>query len=168
MLWTGTKSTTGINAYRPACDTHSGRSQAGHFKNGRRRLTAQLVVSGIGAVLTARWLLEKKENTSTVVAVITAKTDGKAGILLCYVPDYGCTPCVPLLLVIGYSFTLPLHWAAGVGFVFNLSSMATPVLLLTVITGVLSKKICREIPVWIKWFWLDRIFLIAIPFCTLW
>lgn len=74
----------------------------------------------------------------------------------------------PLLLVIGYSFTLPLHWAANIAFVFNLSSMANPVLLLTVITGVLSKKICCEIPVWIKWFWLDRIFLMAIPFCTLW
>ena len=34
MLWTGMKSTTGIDTQRPACDTRSGCSQAGLFEIG--------------------------------------------------------------------------------------------------------------------------------------
>lgn len=46
-----------------------------------------------------------------------------------------------------------------------LTSMASPILLLKVITGVLLKKTHQEIPGYIKCFWLGPyVMLIVIPF----
>ncbi|MCR2024164.1 hypothetical protein [Anaerotruncus colihominis] len=48
---------------------------------------------------------------------------------------------------------------------FSLASMASPVLLLTVITGALSKKMRQEIPGCIKWFRLGSYLLLTVmPF----
>ena len=146
-------------------------SQEGYIGVFNLRLATQLIMSGIGAVLALRWLLEQKTVQKSCDGCRNCKkTDGKAGIvpMLCAGFTYGCTPCAPLLLMIGYAFTLPLHWAGITGMVFSLSSMASPVLLLTVITGVLSKKMCREIPRCIRWFRLGAyVLLIVMPFCAL-
>lgn len=78
---------------------------------------------------------------------------------------YGMTPCAPLLLMIGYSFTLPAPLAAMTGIAFSLSSMASPVLLLVIVTGTLSKKMRKEIPDGVKWFRLaSYVLLIVMPF----
>ena len=51
------------------------------------------------------------------------------------------------------------------GAAFGLASMVSPVLLLTVITGVLSRKMRREIPGYVKWFRLGSyLLLMGMPF----
>lgn len=80
--------------------------------------------------------------------------------MLCAGLTYGFTPCAPLLLMIGYSFTLPVPLAGATGVAFSLTSMVSPVLLLTVITGVLSRKMRREIPGYVKWFRLGSYLLL--------
>ena len=85
--------------------------------------------------------------------------------MLCAGLTYGLTPCAPLLLIIGYSFTLPVALAGATGIAFSLASMASPVLLLTVITGALSKKMRQEIPGCNKWFRLGSyLLLMVMPF----
>ena len=69
---------------------------------------------------------------------------------------YGMTPCTPLLLMIGYCFTLPVHLAGMTGIAFSLSSMVSPVLLLVVVTGVLSKKMGRDMPYLFVKSWLPK------------
>jgi len=143
-------------------------SEDGYIGGFNLRLAAQLVMSGIGAVLAVRWLLEmKKEHHSCHGCRDCGQQEGKAGVLpmLCAGLTYGFTPCAPLLLMIGYSFTLPVPMAGATGVAFSLASMASPVLLLTVITGALSKKMRQEIPASIKWFRLGSyLLLIVMPF----
>lgn len=145
-------------------------SQDGYIGAFNLRLAAQLVMSGIGAVLAVRWLLEQKTAHQPCNGCKSCgKTEGKAGVLpmLCAGLTYGCTPCAPLLLMIGYSFTLPLHWAGATGVAFSLASMTSPVLLLTVLTGALSKKMRQEIPSCIRWFRLGSyLLLMVMPFCV--
>jgi len=51
------------------------------------------------------------------------------------------------------------------GVAFSLSSMVSPVLLLVVVTGALSKKMSREIPDAVKWFRLaSYLLLMVLPF----
>ena len=124
-------------------------SEDGYIGGFNLRLAAQFAMSGIGVVLAVRWLLEmRKEHHSCHGCHDCGKLEGKAGVLpmLCAGLTYGFTPCAPLLLMIGYSFALPLPLAGATGAAFSLASMASPVLLLTVITGALSKKMRQEIP----------------------
>lgn len=143
-------------------------SADGYIGGFNLRLAAQFAMSGIGAVLAARWLLDlKKERHACQGCHSCGKQEGKAGVLpmLCAGLTYGFTPCAPLLLIIGYSFTLPLPLAGATGVAFSLASMASPVLLLTVITGALSKKMRQEIPGCIKWFRLGSyVLLMVMPF----
>ncbi len=132
------------------------------------RLAAQFAMSGVGVVLAARWFLKlRKEHHSCHGCHDCGKPEDKAGVLpmLCAGLTYGFTPCAPLLLMIGYSFTLPIPLAGATGIVFSLASMASPVLLLTVITGALSTKMHQEIPDFIKWFRLGTyLLLVVMPF----
>ncbi len=143
-------------------------SQDGYIGGFNLRLAAQFAMSGIGVVLAVRWLLElKKERHSCHGCHDCGKLEGKAGVLpmLCAGLTYGFTPCAPLLLMIGYSFTLPVAMAGATGIAFSLASMASPVLLLTVITGALSQKMRQEIPGCIKWFRLGSyLLLMVMPF----
>ena len=143
-------------------------SQDGYIGGFNLRLAAQFAMSGIGALLVVRRLLElKKERHSCHGCHGCGKLEGKVGVLpmLCAGLTYGLTPCAPLLLMIGYSFTLPVPLAGGTGVAFRLASMASPVLLLTVITGALSRKMRQEIPGCIKWFQLGSyLLLMVMPF----
>lgn len=143
-------------------------SQDGYIGAFNLRLAAQLAMSGIGAVLAVRWLLELRQDGGSCRGCHgCGKGEGKAGVLpmLCAGLTYGFTPCAPLLLMIGYSFTLPVPLAGVTGIAFSLASMASPVLLLTVITGALSKKMRQEIPDCIKWFRLGSyLLLMVMPF----
>ena len=143
-------------------------SQDGYIGGFNLRLAAQFAMSGIGFVLAGRWLIElRKERRSCHGCHDCGRLEGQAGVLpmLCAGLTYGFTPCAPLLLMIGYSFTLPVTLAGATGVAFSLASMASPVLLLTVITGALSKKMRQEIPECIKWFRLaSYLLLIVMPF----
>ena len=140
-------------------------SEDGYIGGFNLRLAAQFAMSGIGVVLAVRWLLEmRKEHHSCHGCHDCGKLEGKAGVLpmLCAGLTYGFTPCAPLLLMIGYAFTLPFPMAGATGVAF---SMVSPVLLLAVITGALSKKMRQEIPGCIKWFRLGSYLLLTVmPF----
>lgn len=95
------------------------------------------------------------------------KTVGKSGFvpMLAAGLTYGMTPCAPLLLMIGYCFTLSVSLAGVTGVAFSLSSMVSPLLLLVVVTGALSKKMRKEIPNAVKWFRLaSYVVLMVMPF----
>lgn len=78
---------------------------------------------------------------------------------------YGATPCTPLLMMLGYTFTLPLPIAAAAGGVFGLSSAVGPILAVAVLSGILSGRMAHEIPGYLKWFRLaSYVFLAAMPF----
>lgn len=59
----------------------------------------------------------------------------------------------------------PVSLAGVTGVAFSLSSMVSPVLLLVIVTGVLSKKMRKEIPDAVKWFRLaSYVVLMVMPF----
>lgn len=136
------------------------------------RLVAQLCMSAIGIVMVVRWILEnnnKKESKceSCKNCNHTKKVEYKEGILPMLLAGitYGLTPCAPLIIMIAYTFSIPVFYAGITGIVFALSSIISPVLLLIVITGALTKKIRKEIPDYLKWFKLaSYILLIIMPF----
>ena len=124
-------------------------------------------MSVIGVVLAVRWFLELKKQKKCGGCKECKKTVGKSGFvpMLAAGLTYGMTPCAPLLPMIGYCFTLPVSLAGVTGVAFSLSSMVSPVLLLVVVTGVLSKKMRKEIPDAVKWFRLaSYVVLMVMPF----
>ena len=76
---------------------------------------------------------------------------------------YGISPCAPLILITGYAATLPVGFAAVLGAVFALASTVSPALFLMLLSGVLAKRMRKEIPQYLTWFRLGcYILLIAL------
>lgn len=142
----------------------------GFIGNINLRLLAQMCMSAIGIIMIITWFLENRKklkcrecNKCHENKNIT-KRNGILPIFLAGI-TYGLTPCAPLLIIIAYTFSLPLFYASITGVVFGLSSIISPVLLLIVITGALTKKIKNEIPDCLKWFKLaSYILLVIMPF----
>lgn len=142
-------------------------SDSGYIGSFNLRLFSQAAMSVIGMVLSVRWFLELKRKKKCGGCKECKKTAGKSGFVPMFAAGltYGMTPCAPLLLMIGYCFTLPLPLAGVTGAVFSLSGMVSPVLLLVVVTGALSKKMRKEIPDAVKWFRLaSYVVLMVMPF----
>ncbi len=116
-------------------------SDSGYIGSFNLRLFSQAAISVIGVVLAVRWFLELKKQKKCGGCKECKKTVEKSGFvpMLAAGLTYGMTPCAPLLLMIGYCFTLPVSLAGVTGIAFSLSSMVSPVLLLVVVTGALSK-----------------------------
>ncbi len=139
----------------------------GYIGSFNLRFAAQIAMSLIGVAMTVKWVLEFKGKASCNGCHECSKSKEGVGWLpmLCAGLTYGFTPCAPLLIMIGYSFTLPIAFAFATGIAFGLSSMLSPILLLSVITGALSKKMAKEIPQHLKWFRLaSGLLLIVMPF----
>lgn len=132
------------------------------------RLFSQAAMSGIGAVLSVRWFLERKiERKKCGGCKGCGEQEGRSGAAAMFAAGlaYGITPCAPLLLMIGYCFTQPVPLAGMTGMVFSFSSMVSPILLLVIVTGALSKKMGSEIPDTVKWFRLaSYLLLMVMPF----
>lgn len=142
-------------------------SDSGYIGSFNLRLFSQAAMSVIGMVLSVRWFLELKRKKKCGGCKECKKTAGKSGFVPMFAAGltYGMTPCAPLLLMIGYCFTLPLPLAGVTGAAFSLSGMVSPVLLLVVVTGALSKKMRKEIPDAVKWFRLaSYVVLMVMPF----
>ena len=76
---------------------------------------------------------------------------------------YGISPCAPLILITGDAATLPVGFAAVLGAVFALASTVSPALFLMLLSGVLAKRMRKEIPQYLTWFRLGcYILLIAL------
>ncbi len=139
----------------------------GYIGSFNLRLFSQAAMSVIGAAMVIRWVSELKKQKKCGGCKGCGKQEGKAGVVPMLIAGltYGMTPCAPLLLMIGYCFTLPVPLAGMTGVAFSLSSMVSPVLLLVVVTGALSKKMGREIPEAVKWFRLaSYVLLMILPF----
>ena len=124
-------------------------------------------MSAICAVMVIQWFLELKKRKACGGCKGCGGQKGKSGFIPMLMAGltYGMTPCTPLLLMIGYCFTLPVHLAGMTGIAFSLSSMVSPVLFLVVVTGALSQKMGREIPDAVRWFRLASYFLLMVmPF----
>ena len=142
-------------------------SENGYIGSFNLRLFSQTAMSVIGVVMIIRWFSELKKQKKCGGCKGCGEKDGRSGIvpMLAAGLTYGMTPCAPLLLMIGYCFTLSVPLAVMTGIVFSLSSMVSPVLLLVVVTGTLSKKMKREIPDAVKWFRLaSYVLLMIMPF----
>lgn len=143
-------------------------SPDGYIGNFNLRLTAQMAMSLVGIVMAVKWIIENTKLQKVCKDCHgCAKPKGKAGFWPMFTAGltYGMTPCAPLLLMIGYSFTLPVSLAGASGIAFGLSSMVSPILLLVIITGALSKQIAKEIPQHMKWFRLGSyLLLVVMPF----
>ena len=142
-------------------------SDSGYIGAFNLRLFSQAAMSVIGVALAIRWFLELKKQKKCSGCKACKKTVGKSGFVSMFAAGltYGMTPCAPLLLMIGYCFTLPVSLAGLTGVTFSISSMVSPVLLLVVVTGALSRKMGREIPDAVKWFRLaSYVLLMVMPF----
>jgi len=134
------------------------------------RFAAQLVMSALGFGMAVRWYIAMKRQKD---ACCGCHGCGKKGVSRGALPTflvgltYGFTPCAPLLMMMGYAFTLPVPLAGLTGGVFGLSSAASPVLLLSLLSGALSRKMAHEIPKSLKWFQLaSYILLMIMPFAV--
>lgn len=140
-------------------------SPDGYIGEFNLRLAAQTAMSGIGILMIVRWGMEQtRAKKECKDCHSCAKLKGNAGFWPMFTAGliYGITPCAPLLLMIGYSFLLPVSIAGASGIAFSLSSMVSPVLLLVIITGALSKQLMKEIPQHIKWFRLGSYLLLVV------
>lgn len=142
-------------------------NENGYIGSFNLRLFSQIAMSVIGVVMVIRWFWELKKQKKCGGCKGCRTTQGKSGFIPILVAGitYGMTPCAPLLLMIGYCFTMPIPLAGITGITFSLSSMVSPVLLLVVVTGALSGKMDREIPEAVKWFRLaSYVLLMIMPF----
>ena len=78
--------------------------------------------------------------------------------------SYGASPCAPLILMTGYSASLPLGYAALSGAVFAIASTISPMLFMLFISGILAGKMYKEIPNYLKWFRLGCYILLIVLF----
>ena len=139
----------------------------GYIGSFNLRLFSQAAMSVIGMAMAIHWFLELKNQKKCGGCNDCGKREGKSGVVPMFLAGltYGMTPCAPLLLMIGYCFTLPAPLAGMTGVAFSLSSMVSPVLLLVVVSGSLSQKMGREIPEVVKWFRLaSYMLLMVLPF----
>ncbi len=64
---------------------------------------------------------------------------------------YGITPCAPLVIVAGLCVTLPVGYAFVTGATFAFASIASPLLLVLLLSGALTTRMHREIPGMLRW-----------------
>lgn len=124
-------------------------SDTGFIGGFNLRLIAQVGMSGTGAYMLLKFFCERKKSRCT-----SCKECGKGGENRDKKPfplfiaglAYGFTPCAPMLVILGYTFTLPLGAAVLSGAVFSLATMLSPILFVSILTGALSPRIRKEIP----------------------
>ena len=79
---------------------------------------------------------------------------------------YGISPCAPLILITGYAATLPIGYAIILGAVFALASTVSPALIMMLLSGVLAKRMNKEIPQYLTWFRLGCYILMIVLFAA--
>lgn len=142
-------------------------NENGYIGSFNLRLFSQMAMSMIGVIMVIRWFFELKKQKKCGGCIGCGNMQERSGFIPIFMAGitYGITPCAPLLLMIGYCFTMPVSMAGITGVTFSLSSMVSPVLLLVIVSGVLSGKMNKEIPEAVKWFRLvSYILLMVMPF----
>lgn len=127
---------------------------------------------GMGIYLLAGWIRERRGHGSCSCKHCgrgkvpdEEKRPSRAALIGMGV-GYGISPCAPLILMTGYAATLPLGYAAVLGAVFALASTVSPVLFMLLISGVLAKRMRKEIPQYLTWFRLGCYILLILLFAV--
>lgn len=125
-------------------------------------LTTQIVMGGMAVWMIVGWIRERNRTGCASCghckephpAGEHAEQGTKANALVLWTMGgiYGISPCAPLILMLGYSVTMPAYAAALTGIVFALSSAIVPSVLLLVLSGILSPKIIKEMPEYLDFF----------------
>lgn len=128
--------------------------KGGYIADFNLKFALQLLMIAVGLFLIGTWIYEHANTKTTCKSCKVRKNNNKITELPLFIVGfiYGITPCTPLLLVASYSATLNLGASALIGSIFALTSTITPVILLIIISGILSKKIAAEIPSYLNWF----------------
>lgn len=139
-------------------------NDSGYLGSLNLKLVMQLIMFGIGCILIIKWFLDHKTSHKKCKTCTGHKKIRAKGILPLFTAGfaYGATPCAPLLLIIGLCTTLSISSALLVGLLFTLASTVTPVLLMVLVSGLLSGRIIKEIPQYLKWFQLASYVLITV------
>ncbi len=127
----------------------------------------------MGVWLLIGWLRERRGKRACRTCGHCADNEGpqldekpSRGLLLGMGFGYGVSPCAPLLLMLGYSATLPVGYAAALGGVFAAASTVSPALLLLLLSGALAGRMRKEIPAFLTWFRLACYILLIVLFAV--
>lgn len=142
-------------------------TDSGNIGNFPYRLVLQMTLAALGLGMSLKWWLDNKKANSHCAHCGSCGEKHRtsryslvlAGML------YGITPCPPLILTLGLCASLLLPAAGITGAVFAGASTIGPMFLLALLLGLLTKKIRKEIPSFLKWLRLaSYIILAALPF----
>lgn len=130
-----------------------------------------VVMFAMGLRLLIGWIRERLGHHSckTCKACKTEPLDDERthhGALIGMGFGYGISPCAPLILITGYAATLPLGFAAVLGGVFALASTVSPALFIMLLSGVLAKRMRKEIPQYLSRFRLGCYILLTVIFAV--
>lgn len=116
-------------------------------------------------VMIFRWFHERKSSRQHACngncCVNQTESKGPAQ-MFAYGLISGLSPCTSLIVVLGYASALTTAEAILVGLTFSLANSLIPLILLTALTGILSREMSREIPDKVRYFQLAVYILFAI------
>lgn len=108
-------------------------------------------------LLIVRWFLDNRKTKKSCCSGVCHKqnaVDNRFGTMLLYGMVSGISPCASMMVVIGYASALSAGEAVLVGLSFSLANSVIPLILLTVLTGLLTEQMHKEIPARIRYFQL--------------
>lgn len=143
-------------------------SEDGYIGTINMRLLGQIIISILGIILIIRWFIRQKKRAGCAECSHCGKDKQKKtdvfSVFLTGI-SYGITPCAPLIMMIGYSAALPVSISVVTGVTFGTASIAGPIIMLALISGVLSKKLLKELPEMLQLFQLAAYgIMIILPF----
>ena len=101
------------------------------------------------AVLIVRWFVDSRKQKKSCCTGGCRKykpVNHGFGPMLLYGAVSGMSPCASMMVVLSYASALTAGEAVLVGLSFSLANSVIPLLLLTILTGLLSEQMHKDIP----------------------
>lgn len=128
------------------------------FAQGWAKRAFDVVIIGMGAYFLYGWCQEARGNKTCGNQCRDhhrMREAAEAGIrmpaLFVAGAGYGITPCAPLFVMASLCVTLPAGFALVTGATFAFASIASPLLLVLLLSGILTTRMHKEIPGMIRW-----------------